>query len=138
VSLHFPKPQRKGWTDRQRADELSGWMDVLARPDARQHVLQEILRGFGDTLLQQSAAEREAGKMSRDALMIERDILEAECRALSIERDALTKERDALGAARDTAQIKHEKILSSTSWRLTAPLRAAIDMVRRFKARQDA
>lgn len=145
VSLHFPKPQRQGWTDQQRADELSGWMEVLARPDAKQHVLQEILRGFGHTLLQQSAAEREAGKMSRDALMIERDILDAESRALSIERDALTKERDALtkerdtlGAARDAAQIKHEKILSSTSWRLTAPLRAAVDMVRRFKARQDA
>ena len=136
VSLHFPKPQRRGWTDQQRADELSRWMNLLARPDATQHVLHEILRSFGDMLLQQVA--RETVKAKRDALMIERDILDAECRALAIERDALTKERDALGAARDAAQIKHEKMLSSTSWRLTAPFRAAIEMLRRFRARQGA
>jgi glycosyltransferase involved in cell wall biosynthesis len=120
VSLHFPKTERQGWTDRQRADELSRWMDLLASPDATQHVLREILRSFSDMLLQQVA--REAVKAKRDGPMI----------------DALTKERDALAAARDAAQIKHEKMLSSTSWRLTAPMRAAIDMVRRFKARQDA
>jgi glycosyltransferase involved in cell wall biosynthesis len=115
VSLHFPKAGRKGWTDRQRADELSRWTDLLARPNASQHVFREVLRSFGDTLLRPGAA---------NAPMIERDILEAECRALMVECDALRRARDAL--------------LGSTSWRLTAPLRAALDMVRRLKSRQDA
>ena len=125
VSLHFPKAGRIGWTDRQRADELSRWTDLLARPDATQHVLREILR----TLLRPGEA---------NALMIERDILDAECRALTVERDALTAERDALAAARDAALLKHDALLGSTSWRLTAPLRAAFDVVRRIKSRQDA
>jgi hypothetical protein len=125
VSLHFPKAGRIGWTDRQRADELSRWTDLLARPDATQHVLREVLR----TLLRPGEA---------NALMIERDILDAECRALTVERDALTAERDALAAARDAALLKHDALLGSTSWRLTAPLRAAFDVVRRVKSRQDA
>ena len=94
VSLHFPKAGRNGWTDRQRADELSRWTDLLARPNAMQHVLREVLRTFGDTLLLPGAAT-----------------------ALTIERDAL---------------------LNSTSWRLTAPLRAAVEMVQRLRSRQDA
>ena len=145
VSLHFPKAERGGWSDQQRADELSRWTDVLARPDAMQHVLCEMFRSFGDTLVEQSAAARAADKPRRDALAIERDILDAECRALAIERgalaaerDALITERDALGAARDAALVKNDSMLGSTSWRLTAPLRALADMIRRFKVRQGA
>ena len=51
VSLHFPKPERNGWTGRQHVDELSRWTDLLARPDAAQHVFREILRSFADILL---------------------------------------------------------------------------------------
>jgi len=143
VSLHFPKAGRKGWTDRQRADELSRWTDLLARPNASQHVFREVLRSFGDTLLRPGAAN--APMIVRDILdaesrapMIERDILEAECRALMVERDALRRVRDALTAQRDAVLVKHDALLGSTSWRLTAPLRAALDMVRRLKPRQDA
>jgi hypothetical protein len=117
VSLHFPKAERNGWTDRQRADELSRWTDVLARPDATQHVFREVLRSFGDTL---------PGAVN--ALVIEHETLTRE----------LTAERDALGAARDAALVKLDALLGSTSWRLIAPLRAAFDMVRRLKSRQDA
>jgi glycosyltransferase involved in cell wall biosynthesis len=131
VSLHFPNAARSDWSDRQRADELARWTDVLSRPDAMQHVLREILRSFGDALVEPSTATCAADKPTRDALAIERDILDAECRALAIERDTLA-------AARDAALIKNDAILGSTSWRLTAPLRALAEMIRRFKVRQGA
>lgn len=143
VSLHFPKAARKGWTGRQRADELSRWMDLLARPDASQHVFREVLRSFGDTLLRPGAVnapmiEPDILDAESRAPTIERDILAAECRALMVERDALRRVRDALAAQRDAALVKHDALLGSTSWRLTAPLRAALDTVRRLKSRQDA
>jgi hypothetical protein len=141
--LHFPKAARKGWTGRQRADELSRWMDLLARPDASQHVFREVLRSFGDTLLRPGAAnvptvEAEILDAESRAPTIERDTLAAECRALMVERDALRRVRDALAAQRDAALVKHDALLGSTSWRLTAPLRAALDMVRRLRSRQGA
>ena len=143
VSLHFPKAGRKGWTGRQRADELSRWTDLLARPDASQHVFREVLRSFGDTLPRPGAAnaptiETDILDAESRAPMIERDILAAECRALMVERDALRRVRDALTAQRDAVLVKHDALLGSTSWRLTAPLRAALDMVRRLRSRQDA
>jgi hypothetical protein len=46
------------------------------------------------------------------------------------ERDTLAAERAALSAA---LAAVHE----STSWRLTAPMRAIVDMFRRLKSRHD-
>jgi hypothetical protein len=56
VSLHFPAPDRRKWTDQQRVDELARWTEIIARPDSREHVYRAMLRTFGDILLGQSSA----------------------------------------------------------------------------------
>jgi hypothetical protein len=52
VSLHFPAPDRRNWTEQQRVDELARWTDIIARPDGREHVCRAMLRTFGDLLLE--------------------------------------------------------------------------------------
>ena len=52
VSLHFPAPDRRDWTEQQRVDELARWTDIIARPNGREHVYRAMLRTFGDILLE--------------------------------------------------------------------------------------
>jgi hypothetical protein len=52
VSLHFPAPDRRNWTEQQRVDELARWTDIIARPGGREHVCRAMLRTFGDLLLE--------------------------------------------------------------------------------------
>lgn len=106
-------------------------------------MFREVLRSFGDTLLRPGAVnapmiEPDILDAESRAPTIEREILAAERRALMVERDALRRVRDALTAQRDAVLVKRDALLGSTSWRLTAPLRAALDTVRRLKSRQDA
>ena len=56
VSLHFPAPDRRNWTDQQRADELARWTQIIARPDGREHVYRAMLPRFGDILLKHGLA----------------------------------------------------------------------------------
>ena len=50
--------------------------------------------------------------------------LSQEADTLRIERDTLRIERDTLRIERDTLRIERENMISSTSWRVTQPLRA--------------
>ena len=52
VSLHFPAPDRRDWTEQQRAEELARWTEIIARPGGREHVYRAMLRTFGDILLE--------------------------------------------------------------------------------------
>src|SRR5262245_44139130 len=56
ISLHFPAPDRRNWTDEQRVDELARWADIIGRPNGREHVHRAMLRTFGDILLRQNLA----------------------------------------------------------------------------------
>jgi len=89
VSLHFPAPDRRNWTERQRVDELVRWMEIIARPDGREHIYRAMLRTFGDILLEhglvvtQEALEREQtlrakAEGERDAEQALRTRVEAE------------------------------------------------------------
>ena len=41
--LHFPSPQRKGWTKQERAEELELWYTRVSDPGWRDHFLGEVL-----------------------------------------------------------------------------------------------
>ena len=126
VSLHFPKDERRGWTDRQRTDEQSRWMKMLASHNGGEQTLREVFRSLGDNLLRQSMADAAARQGEHAALKA----IEAERDVLRVARDTLTAERAALSAALDAL---HE----STSWHVTAPMRAIVDMFRRHKSLRD-
>ena len=74
--------------------------------------------------LQQARAELEA---ERAELQVQRDALVGEHAAILQARNALQRERDVLAAHR-------AEMLSSTSWRLTAPLRSVGLIVKRLRA----
>lgn len=82
-------------------------------------------------------AERNAVAAERDAVMVERDRTAAERDAIVAERDRVIAERDDLRVRQSAAQYdaavrqaelnrlqaSHAELLSSHSWRITAPLR---------------
>jgi GalNAc5-diNAcBac-PP-undecaprenol beta-1,3-glucosyltransferase len=191
ISLHFPAPDRRNWTDQQRADELARWTQIIARPDGREHVYRAMLRTFGDILLQQglatvqqhaalsaaleseetlragaqverdaaqtlrakAQAEREAEQTLRAKAEAERDAeqaLRAKAEAdrnaeqtlrarAQAERDAelmlrarAQAERNVEQVLRAHAEAERDAIRQSTFWRLTAPLRATINLIKRL------
>ena len=117
VSLHFPAPDRRNWTERQRVDELVRWMEIIARPDGREHIYRAMLRTFGDILLEhglvvtQEALEREQtlrakAEGERDAEQALRTRVEAERNAEQALRAKAEAERDAEQALRAKAQAE--------------------------------
>jgi GalNAc5-diNAcBac-PP-undecaprenol beta-1,3-glucosyltransferase len=91
VSLHFPAPDRRNWTDQQRVDELARWTEIIARPDGREHVYRAMLRTFGHVLLEQSLATAQQHTAASAALEREQT-LRAKAQA---ERDAEQTQREA-------------------------------------------
>ncbi len=76
-------------------------------------------------------AERDAVVAKRDAVVAERDAVVAERDAVTAGRDAVVAERDMVVAERDTVAAQLAAIHRSRSWRITAPLRALRDGLRR-------
>jgi len=117
VSLHFPAPDRRNWTEQQRVDELARWTEIIARPDGREHLYRAMLRTFGDILLEhglvvtQEALEREQtlrakAEGERDAEQALRTRVEAERNAEQALRAKAEAERDAEQALRAKAQAE--------------------------------
>jgi hypothetical protein len=177
VSLHFPAPDRRDWTEQQRVDELVRWTDITAQRGGREHVYRAMLRTFGDILLerglvvmqQQAAAaaaaaaalereqtlrakaegERDAEQTLRtraeaertaeqtlrakvegelDAEQTLRAKAEAERAAEQMVRAKAQAERDTQQGLRAQAEAERDAMRESTFWRLTAPLRATINL----------
>jgi hypothetical protein len=163
VSLHFPAPDRRNWTEQQRVDELARWTDIIARPNGMEHLYRAMLRTFGDLLLehglmvtqQQAAAaaaaatalereqalraktegERDAEQALRTKAEAERDAEQTLRAKAEAERDAeqgvrtyAQAERDAQQMLRAHAEAQRDAMRESTFWRLTAPLRAMINL----------
>jgi GalNAc5-diNAcBac-PP-undecaprenol beta-1,3-glucosyltransferase len=121
ISLHFPAPDRRNWSDQQRVDELARWTDIIGRPDGRERVYRAILRTSGDILLehglaltQQHAAlsaalEREETLRAR--AQVERDAAQVMRTKAQADRDAehtLRARAEAEQAAEQTLRAKAE------------------------------
>lgn len=92
-------------------------------------------------------ADRDAVNAARHAIAVEHDRVIDECNVLTAERDALAAERNDLRASysalqQEGAECKRElgrleksltELLSSHSWRVTAPLRACSRAVHRIR-----
>lgn len=132
VALHFHSPDRRGWSPAQRAEEIERWTAIIERPDYAVRVWQKLLPDLGDRLLDQALAERDirrearaarAAKAAQDATIAR---LEAELAVMRTERDAARAERLDEYGKRLAREKDLNDLLSSTSWRLTGPLRAFV------------
>jgi hypothetical protein len=77
-----------------------------------------------------AVAERDVAVAERDAAVAERDAAVAERDAAVAERDAAVAERDAAVAERDAAVAERDLIVNSTIWRLFAPYRKSLTLIR--------
>jgi hypothetical protein len=111
VSLHFPAPDRRNWTEQQRVDELARWTDIIARPGGREHVCRAMLRTFGDLMLEHGlmVTQQQAAAAAAPAAALEREqALRAKAEG---ERDAeqtLRTKAEAERAAEQTLRAKAE------------------------------
>jgi hypothetical protein len=105
VSLHFPAPDRRNWTEQQRADELARWTEIIARPNGREHVYRAMLPRFGDILLEHGLAATQQHAALAAALERE-ETLRARAQ---IERDAAQMMRATAQAERDAQQTLRAK-----------------------------
>jgi hypothetical protein len=129
VSLHFPAPDRRDWTEQQRVDEFARWTEIIARPNGMEHLYRAMLRTFGDLLLdhglmvtqQQAAAaaalereqalrataegERNAEQTLRTKAEAERDAQQTLRAKAEAERDAEQRVRTYAQAERDVEQM---------------------------------
>jgi hypothetical protein len=90
---------------------------------------RNMLVAEGDALV----AERNTLSVERDRLLAERETLTDERDALADERGALLAELGALAARRGALLAELGTVYNSTSWHLTAPMRALVDRLRRLR-----
>lgn len=119
VSLHFPAPDRRNWSDQQRADELARWTEIIARPDGREHVYRAMLPTVGAILLKHGltvtqqhaalAAALEREETLRARAQIERDAAQMMRASAQAERDAQQTLRAKAEAERDAERTLRAK-----------------------------
>jgi hypothetical protein len=138
IALHFPAPDRRDWSLDRRGEELRHWRQIIESPDYVVRIWRDIMPDLGDRLLCQSLNER---KQRAETIQAHEGTLARE-RTLQAEADALRQQVEAHKAAHEREQVpraehaeleaEHNAVLSSTCWRMTAPLRQAFDRIRRF------
>jgi lipopolysaccharide transport system ATP-binding protein len=120
---------------------VPGSLEAWATRDATMLAERDAAKRERDAAI----VERDAAKGERDAAIVERDAVIAEVDGVIAERDAATNEchrvageRDAVITDRDEVVTQLSAIRHSNSWRITAPLRALRDRLRRnSKVKED-
>ena len=115
VSLHFPAPDRRDWSEQQRVDELARWTEIIARPNGMEHLYRAMLRTFGDLLLehglmvtQQQAAAAAAAATALEREQALRAKVEGERGAEQTLRSRAEADRDAQQTLRAKAEAERD------------------------------
>lgn len=101
----------------------------LAAANARR---DEFTTAWGKLMAERDAvaAERDRTVAERDALMLERDAVMAERDDLRVRHSAAQYEASVRQSELDRLHASHAELLSSHSWRITAPLRGCFRVAR--------
>jgi hypothetical protein len=107
--VHFPSPERAGWTDEERLAELDAWVERVGgaqgRKDFRNSVIEVLGAGRAERALHLDEAAHALSR--RDDLERQVDSLRAEVVEVDRERAQLSSRLDAL--AIQLAEVDHER-----------------------------
>ncbi len=127
ISLHFPASDRSTWPAPDRARELEQWSEIIASPDGMRRIVGGIMSDLCTRLLEQ-----------RDDVVRAREAAENGMARAADRVDALSKESELLAQRLATVSSERDALLESASWRVTAPLRAITQALRRITGRRGA
>lgn len=130
IALQFPSPPRASWAPEQRAEELRRWTEIIEAPDYAVRLWREIFPELGDRLLKQSLADIELRRAAEAALAHEQGLRATAEASEQTTRSELETELAIERTQRLAAESERNALLSSTSWRATAPLRRLVDWIR--------
>jgi hypothetical protein len=147
--------QRPQLSEAERADDLAMWRTRADDPDFREALWRQIARdfasqsvGFELNALRDAAAHATIA-VARDAIAAARDRFEAAVHTLGAERGVLERRIDVLETEQALQQAEWREarleaarraeecasLKSSTSWRVTRPLRAAMELAAKLSRR---
>jgi predicted nucleic acid-binding Zn-ribbon protein len=118
----------------QQRDELTQQRDELTQQRDELTQQRDELTQQRDELTQQRdelTQQRDELTQQRDELTQQRDELTQQRDELTQQRDELTQQRDELTQQRDELTQQRDEIVNSTIWKLTNPLRKAIDLFKK-------
>jgi GalNAc5-diNAcBac-PP-undecaprenol beta-1,3-glucosyltransferase len=142
LTLSFDTAPRRNWTPEQHSKELARWSAIIASPDGMTRIMRGLLADLGDRLLTQARDDRRE-RAEATGIIAERERQLQESRGESRDWAEIVAERErqlqeSRGECRDWARIVADRerrlndCLTSTSWRITWPVRAASRAVRRL------
>jgi hypothetical protein len=141
IALHFPAPDRLDRSLDRRGEELRHWTQIIESPDYAVRATSRRTSATGCWARAWGSASSAPRPYRRDGRHVGRRADPADRNgrppAGQVEAHQATHERArVLWAKREAEhaelQAEHNAVLSSTCWRMTAPLRQAFDRIRRF------
>lgn len=114
----------------KQADRLSAEIDGLKGAATVAHLQAELVAA--NARREELAKERDRTAAERDAITAERDAVMAERDDLRVRHSAAQYEASVRRSELDRLHASHAELLSSHSWRITAPLRGCSHVARGF------
>lgn len=138
IALHFPAPDRRDWSAERRAAELQHWQTIIAGPDGAARIWRDVIPDMGDRVLRSMLDERRKwqdmlAQERRQRARVEQQVVLQEQR---LELEARWREEAQRGRA--VAERELAQLVSSRSWRMTAPVRAAMHWLKGLRSPRGA
>jgi hypothetical protein len=133
TALHFPSPDRQGWSDEQRLDELDRWVPRLSDPELGQTLVDGLLDAAALDAIELEESRAEFEETLRE-VNDHRTRLDAQLREVDAERATLSFRLEQLDAR---LQETDQELAALRARRLSARLGRALRAVARPRARPE-
>lgn len=130
TALHFATPERQGASLNERQTENRRFLGLIRDPRARKEITEAAWHSLLDRTLE---SDRVASRCTAEQSQMASEIsaMRVERTQMMLKVNSLQTNLALVTSSRDELQTEVGRLRSSTSWRLTAPLRRLATLARR-------